>query len=118
MVSHRWGDEAGEISKNIGGGFKNVGLVYIDVTGVSRRAILKSVAKGMVVGKVPGGGELIVGGGDGGVVTVPQDSKREKDRGASSSSSAIQDPFDDTNPFKMRNAAAVALRVRPCNIVR
>ncbi|TDZ58618.1 Spartin [Colletotrichum trifolii] len=66
VVGHRWGDEAGQVSRNIGGGFKNVGLVYIDVTGVSRRAILKSVAKGMVVGKVKGGGEIIVGGGDGG----------------------------------------------------
>ncbi|CAM1503086.1 Fc.00g078620.m01.CDS01 [Cosmosporella sp. VM-42] len=62
VVGHRWGAEAGEVSKNLGGGFKNVGLVYIDVTGVSRRAILKSVAKGMVVGKVKGGGEIIVGG--------------------------------------------------------
>lgn len=64
VVGHRWGAEAGEVSRNIGGGFKNVGLVYIDVTGVSRRAILKSVAKGMVVGKVKGGGEIIVGGKD------------------------------------------------------
>lgn len=62
VVGHRWGAEAGEVSKNLGGGFKNVGLVYIDVTGVSRRAILKSVAKGMVVGKVKGGGDLVVGG--------------------------------------------------------
>lgn len=30
---------------------------------------MKSVAKGMVVGKVRGGGDLIVGGGDGGTVT-------------------------------------------------
>lgn len=61
VVDHRWGPEAGEVSRNIGGGFKNVGLVYIDVTGVSRRAVLKSVAKGMVVGKVKGGGQVIVG---------------------------------------------------------
>ncbi|KAK5991392.1 hypothetical protein PT974_09673 [Cladobotryum mycophilum] len=64
VVGHRWGPEAGEVSKHLGGGVKNVGLVYIDVTGVSRRAILKSVAKGMVVGKVKGGGQVIVGGGD------------------------------------------------------
>ncbi|KAM0279840.1 hypothetical protein ACHAQH_004391 [Verticillium albo-atrum] len=70
VVEHRWGAEAGQASRNIGGGFKNVGLVYIDVTGVSRRAILKSVAKGMVVGKVSnGGGQIIVGGGDGGTVS-------------------------------------------------
>lgn len=72
MVSHRWGPEAGEVSRSIGGGFKNVGLVYIDVAGVSRRAILKSVAKGMVVGRVPGGGEVIVGGEDGGAPDVQE----------------------------------------------
>lgn len=61
MVSHRWGAEAGELSKHLGGSVKNVGLVYIDVTGVSRKAIIKAVGKGMVVGKVKGGGEIIVG---------------------------------------------------------
>lgn len=65
VVGHRWGPEAGEMSRHLGGGFKNVGLVYIDVTGVSRRAILKSVAKGMVVGKVKGGGQIIVDDGNG-----------------------------------------------------
>lgn len=64
VVGHRWGAEAGEVSKNLGGGVKNVGLVYIDVTGVSRRAILKSVAKGMVVGHVKGGGQVVVGGAE------------------------------------------------------
>lgn len=68
IVEHKWGSEAGEASRNIGGGFKNVGLVYIDVTGVSRKAILKSVAKGMVVGQVADGRKVIVGGGDGGTV--------------------------------------------------
>ncbi|KAH8792861.1 senescence-associated protein-domain-containing protein [Hyaloscypha sp. PMI_1271] len=67
VVAHKFGPEAGEISKSVGGGFKNVGLVYIDATGVSRKAIVKSVAKGMVVGKMRGGGDLVVGGGDGGV---------------------------------------------------
>ncbi|KAI0161622.1 senescence-associated protein-domain-containing protein [Hypoxylon sp. FL1284] len=61
MVSHRWGAEAGELSKHLGGSVKNVGLVYIDVTGVSRKAVIKAVGKGMIVGKVKGGGEIIVG---------------------------------------------------------
>lgn len=65
VVEHRWGAEAGDVSRSLGGGVKNVGLVYIDVTGVSRRAILKSVAKGMVIGRAPNGGQVIVGGGDG-----------------------------------------------------
>lgn len=79
VVGHKYGPEAGTISKHIGGGFKNVGLVYIDATGVSRRAVIKSVAKGMVVGKVKGGGDLIVGGGDGGVITgVPSNWKEQE----------------------------------------
>ncbi|POR36097.1 Uncharacterized protein TPAR_03717 [Tolypocladium paradoxum] len=65
VVGHRWGPEAAEVSRNLGGGVKNVGLVYIDVTGVSRRAILKGVAKGMVVGRVKGGGQVIAGGDNG-----------------------------------------------------
>lgn len=72
VVAHKWGPEAGELTKDLSGGFKNVGLVYIDVTGVSRRAILKSVAKGMIVGKTSTGDNIIVGGGDGGVATVNQ----------------------------------------------
>jgi spartin len=66
VVGHKFGPEAGEISRSLSGGLKNVALVYIDASGVSRRAIVKSVAKGMVVGKVRGGGDLVVGGGDGG----------------------------------------------------
>jgi spartin len=80
VVGHRFGPEAGEISRSLGGGLKNVALVYIDASGVSRRAIVKSVAKGMVVGKVRGGGDLVVGGGDGGqaVAAPPQDWKEKE----------------------------------------
>jgi len=73
-VGHRYGAEAGSIASDLAGGVKNVGLVYIDVTGVSRRAVIKSVAKGMVVGKVKDkhGKEqtIMVGGGDGGIVNL------------------------------------------------
>lgn len=65
VVGHRYGAEAGEVTRSLGGGVTNVGLVYIDAVGVSRRAILKSVAKGMVVGKVKGGGDVVVSGADG-----------------------------------------------------
>lgn len=40
-------------------------LIYSNVTANWRA---RSVAKGMVVGKAPGGGDLIVGGGDGGAI--------------------------------------------------
>lgn len=66
VVAHKWGPEAGELTRNLSSGVKNVGLVYIDVTGVSRRAIIKSVAKGMVVGRTVKGDHVVVGGGDGG----------------------------------------------------
>jgi spartin len=67
VVGHRYGDEARSVASDIGGGFRNVGLVYIDAAGVSRKAVIKSVAKGMVVGKMPNGQQLVVGAGDGGV---------------------------------------------------
>jgi spartin len=72
VVAHKWGPEAGELTRSLAGGVKNVGLVYIDVTGVSRRAILKSVAKGMVVGHTATGDNIIVGGGDGGLAVVDE----------------------------------------------
>jgi spartin len=70
VVGHKYGSEAGELTRHLSGGVQNVGLVYIDATGVSRRAIIKSVAKGMVVGKVRGGGDLVVYGGEAGVVAA------------------------------------------------
>lgn len=66
VIGHRYGDEAGSVATNLTGGIKNVGLVYIDATGVSRRAMLKSVAKGMVVGRMRDGQQVVVGTGDGG----------------------------------------------------
>jgi spartin len=61
MVEHKFGPEAGALAHGLTAGVKNVGLVYIDATGVSRKAIIKSVAKGMVVGKFKDGTSLVVG---------------------------------------------------------
>lgn len=68
MVAHRYGEEAGSVAANLTGGVRNVGLVYIDASGVSRKALLKSVAKGMVVGRMKDGQQVVVGSGDGGEV--------------------------------------------------
>ncbi|KAL8774051.1 MAG: hypothetical protein Q9209_001159 [Squamulea sp. 1 TL-2023] len=70
VVGHRYGPDAENVAGSLAGGIKNVGLVYVDAAGVSRRAIVKSVAKGMVIGKAPGGGDLVVGTGDGGAVPL------------------------------------------------
>ena len=45
IVGHRYGEDAKNVAGGLAGGVKNVGLVYIDAAGVSRRAIIKSVAK-------------------------------------------------------------------------
>ncbi|OIW31884.1 SPG20 protein [Coniochaeta ligniaria NRRL 30616] len=95
VVTHKWGPEAGDISRSLGGGVKNVGLVYIDVTGVSRRAILKSVAKGMVVGKTSDGAHVIVGGGDGGVLTQPDQDLKDSSDTASYVSALDKKPVDN-----------------------
>lgn len=64
VVGHRYGDDAREVTRQLAGGVKNVGLVYVDASGVSRKAVVKSVAKGMVLGRVKGGGEVVVGGSE------------------------------------------------------
>lgn len=105
VVEHRWGAEAGQLSKHLGGGFKNVGLVYIDVTGVSRRAILKSVAKGMVVGKVKGGGEIIVGGTESNPTLVPADVKDDGNgQYGHGTYSDAQSTFGDNDPYGKKPA--------------
>ena len=46
VVGHRYGEDAKAVTSHLAGGVKNVGLVYVDAAGVSRRAVIKSVAKG------------------------------------------------------------------------
>ncbi|MCJ1383476.1 hypothetical protein MMC17_006590 [Xylographa soralifera] len=77
VVGHRFGPEAGQVAANLAGGVRNVGLVYVDAAGVSRKAVIKSVAKGMVVGRMPGGNDLVVGGGDGG--EIPSELYRQRE---------------------------------------
>ena len=45
VVGHKYGDEARESSLLMAGTARNVGLVYIDMTGIGRRAILKRAGK-------------------------------------------------------------------------
>ena len=92
VVSHRWGSEAGDISRSLGGGVKNVGLVYIDVTGVSRKAILKSVARGMVVGKTADGEQVIVSGDDGEVGRIDSEAKGHESSDSASDAASGKQP--------------------------
>lgn len=93
MVHHKYGPEAGSVASNVTGGFKNVGLVYIDATGVSRKAVIKSVAKGMVIGRMRDGTQVVVGGGDGG--QVPPEATQEGKAGLLNSSQGLSGPSRD-----------------------
>lgn len=43
VVGHRYGEDAKNVAGGLVGGVKNVGLVYVDAAGVSRRAVIKYV---------------------------------------------------------------------------
>ena len=62
--SHKYGPEAGHATALLGGSVRNVAVVYIDVRGVGRRALLKSTAKGFVKAKMRNG-EVVRLQGDG-----------------------------------------------------
>jgi spartin len=64
VVRHKYGDRAAEISHGLGSTVRNVGLVYVDARGVTRKALIKGAAKGMLFkAKVGNGNEVILGGG-------------------------------------------------------
>ncbi len=46
--SHKYGPEAAQATQLLGGSVRNVALVYVDVRGIGRQALLKSTAKGFV----------------------------------------------------------------------
>jgi spartin len=51
-VSHKYGPAAGENAALAGHTMRNVVLVYVDVRGLGRRAIVKRVAKSWAKGRV------------------------------------------------------------------
>lgn len=105
VVGHKWGEQAGSLAGNLAGGVKNVGLVYIDVAGVSRRAVIKSVAKGMVIGKVRGGGQVVVGGGDGGVLPDGDEKTAQGYPGGDSGKNGFQPANETYQPGGYGSAA-------------
>ena len=64
VVRHRYGEQAADISHGLGSTVRNVGLVYVDARGVTRKALIKGAAKGMLFkAKVGNGNEVVLGGG-------------------------------------------------------
>jgi len=54
-IGHRYGPEAGSAFQQAAGGVTNVALVYIDVRGIGKRALLKSAGKSAIRAKMPDG---------------------------------------------------------------
>jgi spartin len=64
VVRHKYGEQAADISHSFGSAVRNVGLVYVDARGVTRKALIKGAAKGMLFkAKVGNGEEVLIGGG-------------------------------------------------------
>lgn len=61
VVRHKYGEQAADISHNLGSMVRNVGLVYVDARGVTRKAVIKGALKGMVFkAKVGNGNEVLL----------------------------------------------------------
>ncbi|KAG6907463.1 hypothetical protein DXG01_008847 [Tephrocybe rancida] len=52
IVGHKYGPEAAESSLMLAGTARNVGLVYVDMRGIGRRALLKSAGKQFIKGRL------------------------------------------------------------------
>ncbi|KAF8505096.1 senescence-associated protein-domain-containing protein [Gautieria morchelliformis] len=59
-LAHKYGQDAGEASRIAGQSVRNVGLVYIDVRGIARRALLKKAGLAVVKARM-GGRDVILG---------------------------------------------------------
>ena len=93
-LSHRYGEEAGQMAASLGGGLRNVGLVYVDITGIPRKAVIRSLAKGVIVGRVKDAeGEerdVVVGDVDG--------DSLDRDGDAKGKMKLLEDVDDDETP--------------------
>lgn len=61
VVRHKYGEEAGQIADDATQSIQHVVLVYIDATGMTRKALLRSAGKAAVRGRMKDGREVIFG---------------------------------------------------------
>ncbi|KAJ7575134.1 hypothetical protein C8J56DRAFT_459751 [Mycena floridula] len=57
VVGHKYGAEAGQSSLSLTGTAKNLALVYIDMSGIGRKALIKRAGKMYIKNKLGGGGK-------------------------------------------------------------
>ena len=83
MNRHKYGPDAGHATALLGGSVRNVAVVYIDVRGVGRRALLKSSAKGFVKARLKNGQTVKLQGdrSEGGGLEVEPEEMIEDDDG-------------------------------------
>jgi hypothetical protein len=60
MDRHKFGAEAGHATALAGGAVRNVAVVYIDVRGIGRKALLKGTAKGFVKARLQNGETVVL----------------------------------------------------------
>jgi hypothetical protein len=60
LHSHKYGPEAAQATQLLGGSVRNVALVYVDVRGIGRQALLKSTAKGFVKTTLKSGNKILL----------------------------------------------------------
>lgn len=60
VVTHKYGHDAGHMSRAFTNTAQGVGLVYIDVRGVAHRALLKQAGKAAIKGRMADGREVIL----------------------------------------------------------
>jgi spartin len=86
VVRHKYGDQAAEVSHGLGSVVRNIGLVYVDARGVTRKALIKGAAKGVLFkAKIGNGEEVIIGGGESELMDAqyPQFNERKQFRARS-----------------------------------
>lgn len=57
---HKYGAQAGHATALAGGAVRNVAVVYIDVRGIGRKALLKGTAKGFVKARLANGETVVL----------------------------------------------------------
>jgi len=97
VVRHKYGDQAADVSHGIGSSIRNVGLVYVDARGVTRKALIKGAAKGMLFKAKVGNGEEVILGGE--KVDASHPPSASVEASTSSGSSDIGGRQEDTSNY-------------------
>ncbi|KEI39450.1 uncharacterized protein L969DRAFT_17372 [Mixia osmundae IAM 14324] len=77
VLGHKYGSDAEAAAQQLGGATKNVALVYVDVRGVSRRALIKAAGKSAVRARMADGQQVTLSN-DATLASVETNDTKEK----------------------------------------